>query len=270
MPVTSHDVIKEPRRELIREAVADQTKKRTYNGFQDVSQMIDKSTSLDNITITKSEDCITLEKYISPYVTPYLEVLIDDGLAYTVAVHGWYLPNNHDIYMNNVRPLFHLTVSNLITSLLSLKLCPGVSGGDTTCKKHIMPMKLVPDSENSDSETKVEVIFDQTVYNRSKDCRILIDSDEIRCENCAETQVIVSKCTKQKQTHFTTPAKPKGPVSKTIPNRIKLTLEQQRLECAQLQARIEEMKSEIERSSKVVDNELSNDLISIMEKKVKM
>ena len=31
--------------------------------------------------------------------------------------------------------------------------------------------------------------------------------------------------------------------------------------------RIEEMNSEIERSSKVVDNELSNDLISIMEKK---
>ena len=234
MPVKSHDVIKEPRRELIRETVAGQTKKRTYKGIQDVSQRIDKLTSLDDITITKSEDCIILEKYISPYVTPYLEVLIDDGLGYTVAVHGWYLPNNHDIYMNNVRSLFHLTVSNLITSLLSLKVCPGVSGGDTTCKKHTVPMKIVPNSENSDSESEVEVIFDQTVYNRSKDCRILIDSDEIRCENCAETQVIVSKCTKQKQTRFTTPAKPKAPVSKTTPDRIKLTLQQQRLECAQL------------------------------------
>ena len=122
-------------------------------------------------------------------------------------------------------------------------------------------------SRNSDSETEVEVIFDQTVYNHSKDCRILIDSDEIRCENCAETQVIVSKCTKQKQTRLTTPASPKAPVSKTTPDRIKLTLEQPRLECTQLQARIEEMKSGIERSSKVVDNELSNDLISIMEKK---
>ena len=112
--------------------------------------------------------------------------------------------------MNNVRSLFRLTVSNLITSLLSLKVCPGVSGGDKTCKKHTVPMKIVPNPENSDSESEVEVIFDQTVYNRSKDCRILIDSDEIRCENCAETHVIVSKCTKQKQTRFITHCQAKG------------------------------------------------------------
>lgn len=66
-----------------------------------------------------------------------------------------------------------------------------------------------------------------------------------------------SKCLK--------PAQLNAPVSKTDPQRIKLTLQQHRLKCAQLEKELHEMHAELQKSSIEIDNELSKELITILE-----
>ena len=56
-----------------------------------------------------------------------------------------------------------------------------------------------------------------------------------------------------------------APVTKTNPEWIKLTLQDQRLECAQLEQALSEMCVELEKSSMDIDNELSNDSIKILD-----
>ena len=58
------------------------------------------------------------------------------------------------------------------------------------------------------------------------------------------------------------PAKLKAPITLTSPNRLKLTIQEQRYKCADLEKQLEEMKLELEKSSIVVD-ELSDDFIKI-------
>ena len=62
------------------------------------------------------------------------------------------------------------------------------------------------------------------------------------------------------------PAKPKARVSLTSPDRIKLTLQNQRLKCAQLQRKIDDMAIELQKLSFSVDHELSEDLIQTFSK----
>ena len=59
------------------------------------------------------------------------------------------------------------------------------------------------------------------------------------------------------------PAKPKVPVSLMSPDRIKLTLQDQRPKCEQLQEKIDDMAIELKKSSFSVDNKLSGDLIQV-------
>lgn len=69
---------------------------------------------------------------------------------------------------------------------------------------------------------------------------------------------------KAKQRRLSEPAHLKAPVANTAPDRLKLTLQMQRLKCSELEHQLEEMKQEIKNSSVLVDHELSNDLTSII------
>ena len=54
-------------------------------------------------------------------------------------------------------------------------------------------------------------------------------------------------------------------MSKTDPERIKLTLQGQRLKCAELERELNEMQSELLKSNVEVDQELSDDFTQILD-----
>ena len=62
-----------------------------------------------------------------------------------------------------------------------------------------------------------------------------------------------------------TPAKLNAPISKTSPGRLKLALQQQRLKCQQLQEELQQMRTELSTNAVPVDNELNNDLLTILD-----
>ena len=59
------------------------------------------------------------------------------------------------------------------------------------------------------------------------------------------------------------PAKLNAPVKFTSPDRLKLTLQQQRLECKQLEEQLENMRKTLEKESEVINPELNNDLVTL-------
>ena len=75
----------------------------------------------------------------------------------------------------------------------------------------------------------------------------------------------MNNANKAKEKRLATPAHVKAPVSKPNPKRIKLTLQGQRLRCAELERELNEMRAELQKTNIEVDHELSNDFTSILE-----
>lgn len=69
---------------------------------------------------------------------------------------------------------------------------------------------------------------------------------------------------KAKESRQLKPAHVNAPVSKTNPEQLKLTLQAQRLRCAELEKELNEMREELRKSNIEVDHELSNDLTKIL------
>jgi len=64
---------------------------------------------------------------------------------------------------------------------------------------------------------------------------------------------------KLKESRSAKPAHVKAPVSKTDPERLKLTLPGQRLRCAELEQKLNDMKAEFQKFNIEIDHELSDD-----------
>ena len=71
-------------------------------------------------------------------------------------------------------------------------------------------------------------------------------------------------CIKKKHAREAIPAKLKAPITKTSVNRVKLTLQAERLKYKQFETEIIEMKKELSNKSLQVTDELSHDLLSII------
>ena len=85
------------------------------------------------------------------------------------------------------------------------------------------------------------------------------------CPQCLEYQVSSRKTIKAKERRLSKPANVKAPVSKTDPERIKLTLQEQRLKFAELERKLNEMRAATVKTNIEVDHELSNDFTKILD-----
>ena len=66
-----------------------------------------------------------------------------------------------------------------------------------------------------------------------------------------------------KRNKLMSPSKIKASISLTSPTRLKVAMQQERLKCKKLEAEISKMKTEIEKASKPVEKNLSEDLCKI-------
>ena len=145
-----------------------------------------------------------------------------------------------------------------MTKIKSYFICKGVSCTYNTNNKiirHSVPKLYDPLFNEA-------LLFSSYEVYRHADCTLLVNKTEI-CEICNSVEKLASKVSIAKIKRLRIPAKPKAPVSLTSPDRIKLTLQDQRLKCAQFQRKIDDMTIELKKSSFSVDHELSGDLIQI-------
>ena len=103
--------------------------------------------------------------------------------------------------------------------------------------------------------------FQSLNYKRSKDCLVLHAGSQ--CESCKSINKAYFRIQNLTSHKMSQPAKLFAPVSQTSAVRIKLSLQNHRLHCSQLESEIEKMKNELPNSSVEIDHELSNDFVKI-------
>ena len=174
----------------------------------------------------------------------------------------WTIPSNHEIYSSYGSSLKNITVSNLIKYILDLNICPGRSSNYAgSCIEHSVPKRFnITDYSNYQSFSPLL----QSKWYRSPSCKILIESSLNKCNNCSVAETKESLSLKRKRDNLTSPAKLKAPISLTSPEKIKLTLQNYRLENKQLKSEIIQMQREIQGKSLTVNNDLEKDLVNIM------
>ena len=122
--------------------------------------------------------------------------------------------------------------------------------------KHVIPKKFdYFVFQNSDLQQPLH----QDEYFRSKSCKLLVLPSESICKNCHAENIKFKSEVNFKKAVLTAPAKLNAPVKFTSPDRIKLTLQQKRLECKQLEREISNMRKALDSDSKKVSSELSSD-----------
>ena len=58
---------------------------------------------------------------------PEYELIIDDSQGYTTAVYGWLYSEDHELYINSLRSMNNVTVSDLKRDIKCHHICPRVN-----------------------------------------------------------------------------------------------------------------------------------------------
>ena len=203
---------------------------------------------------------ISFKKFKVPYIVPEFEVIIDDSLGFILYVYGWMLPEDHEIYTTYRRSMRNITVSNLLREIVDIwKVCTSTGRSVLTANA---TLHVIPFHSDHLKEPSMSPFHSESTV-RARDCRVLCSEDEM-CPCCKEVSKQQQYVTNKKRKHEVTPAKLKAPVSATSPQRIKVTLQQHRLKCAQLEKEITAMRQELSRASVQVSEHLSRDLLDLM------
>ena len=190
---------------------------------------------------SSKDSYVKLTKSDNKHSVPQFEIFIDDSLGFTIRCYGWLLPETHLIYKKNFRSVRYITLSSLINCIENFTLCEGGTQCSPKNVKHVLPceFELFNDDDQFDSTVS------ETIYYRAPDCDILCD--EKKCKQCDNIEKVVTK--KVVLNQIITPAKLNAPVSKTNPQKIRLTLQNQRKELKSLNERIIELKEELQEKS---------------------
>ena len=268
MPKKSHSTPKHPSRparQIVQEGPAVNTRARKlYKGFADVCKRLKCLKSIKEWTVEERHDRVVLQKRKECFQLQELQIIIDDSLGYTIAVYGWFLPEDHELYTSYLRSINNVTVSDLVREIECHLICPGVSPNELTGEviPHVVP-KVVDPLYHSDDGASMNM-FPKKQYWRPPDCTLLCSPQAQLCTACMEYGHASELKARAKNRRLSEPAHVKAPVTNTAPERLKLTLQMQRLKCAELERQLEEMKIEITKSGVLVDHELSNDVTSII------
>ena len=123
---------------------------------------------------------------------------------------------------------------------------------------HVIPCEVDLQDENWHENP-----FPTRGYERSKECCILFDENDL-CFACNKFSKKYQLAENKSKAKVISPANIKAPLSKTNPQRIILSLKEQRKENKKLQEEIKMLEKEIKVNSVPVDEDLHNDIHKIM------
>ena len=98
---------------------------KVYKGINDLKLKVSKLV-LKGWCRKGDDNAFTLDYFDGKHALPLYSVKIDSGLEFTVAVFGWFLPDNHRIYVEHKHSVSFVSISSLITEIGSLNVCPGL------------------------------------------------------------------------------------------------------------------------------------------------
>ena len=223
-----------------------------YASFEEACKRISKMKTLQEWTSTNTTNQMIIEKKDPQFTLPYIRIIIDSSLGFSVSVYGWLLPDDHQIYKQWRRSLRNVNIMDLIGELNNLKLCIGLSSSSGLIT-HAVQINCDPHFDDA--------TYKCVYYYRHVGCSILTVDEN--CDTCLSYKKSVERCDKARNRRILEPARDRAPVSLTSPERLVLTLQSKRIKCRQLEEKLQKMERSLQRSSIEIDNELSTDFISL-------
>lgn len=177
VPVRDSDLSKRTKKKerVPRSVVCDRplitdSRKNCYQDFKELTTRLQKLVLKDWCVLSSSNQ-IHLRKFEVPFITPRLEIRIDDSLAFTLIVFGWFLPEDHILHKCVKRSLRNVTISNLLIEIDIYEICTGhpenlYSG---LSLRHVLPM-------HTDQFDQMETSspFPSKEYTRAVKCEVLV------------------------------------------------------------------------------------------------
>ncbi len=233
--------------------------------YKDFTEFIKRSKclKLTDFFITEVDDQCFIVKKDTTFAIARFEIRVNNELNFMIRVFGWLLNENCFVVSSYEGSMRNVTLSKLVKELETSDLCSGIdfqlhiNHSDKSVKRHVIP-KL----NNSSNSWKQHITLSQDEYLRANKCHVLVKSSS-KCPECIIKEQYELKQLKTKETTECLPAKLKAPLSATKPVRVKLALQQSRLQCKQLENEVAKMKQEIKNSSKPVSPELGDDFKQI-------
>eukprot|EP00112_Aurelia_sp_Birch-Aquarium-sp1_P011129 Seg2347.5 transcript_id=Seg2347.5/GoldUCD/mRNA.D3Y31 product="hypothetical protein" protein_id=Seg2347.5/GoldUCD/D3Y31 len=229
-----------------------------YKSFKELCKRT-KRLKLPGWQLEESQAKLGLKLFVSPFSVPKFEIVIEENFRFTLLIFGWMLASEHFVYEGTGRFLKDITVSGLINRIQHYEICEGISEETPEALNHIIPSQIDVGQES-------HMPFQTKMHRRPKECLLLTMENEnvMKCINCALFERKVTKAKTVKYKKLNIPAKANAPVSATHPQRLKLTLQQQRLKCVQLEQELGKMRNEIQNSGVVLGAEFTEDIRMIM------
>jgi len=96
-----------------------------------------------------------------PFFSPAMEIVVDDGLGFTVKVFGCFLPEYDPLYLDYKWTVIKVTISMLFKDLGTHKLCCGVNATEHTGKlfHRDIPLDDKGEGTNSGKDEEISVQF---------------------------------------------------------------------------------------------------------------
>ena len=139
LPQKSFETETKPRRPLKRhethqESLAASTSKessRVYKHLDDFKPRV-AAVKLTNCSRKEHKQKLIFEYFDGKHALPIFSLIVDSGLGFSIAVFGWFLPDDHEIYLEHNRSLFHVTISAQCEAVQSFTVCSGLDQQSAT------------------------------------------------------------------------------------------------------------------------------------------
>ena len=269
LPQKSFETETKPRRPLKRHetdegspaASTSKESSRVYKHLDDFKRRV-TAVKLTGWSRKEHEQKFIFEYFDDRHALPAYSLIVDSGLVFSITVFGWFLPDDHEIYLEHKRSLFHVTISALICETVqSFAVCSGLdqqsisaTTPNSTTTNHSVPLQTDVYDENGPP-------FHVDLFCRSNDCYILCNAD--KCNTCLNyiDKEGKKKCVPAKQS---LPIKDKAPLTACSKERLIATVQKQRLVCKDLKGQINAMSRDILTNSIKIDETLENDILGIL------
>ena len=263
LPQKSHETPKpDTRREIIRTIIepVSSNPESVYKNFRELSRRVGKL-RLPEWRLDAAEELLQLVSVDANMIVPKFKVVIDTELVVKCFVFGWKLRSDNQVLLDNL--LETTTVSDILAAIQNQFICPGVP---ITARKPDLLAHTVPFNTSDEN-----IPYRSEIYYRTNDCFVLSYESGL-CTPCRRYVTDCEREQRKKEKIANIPAKRNAPLTRTNPNRIALTVLEQRKDIRELEKKnkvlertIERMQGEISSKSIEVDSSLSDDIVKIME-----
>lgn len=283
LPTKSHDTQKHERRTLVRsdatvqQAVSSstctssrgQSEQPNFESF--VKQA--KKENLDPWKLDSSrENEVKFELFDNLHCLPKYTLVVNSTMEFSVFVYNWPLPENHGVYKERKRSVKYSSICELLHIIEGSLLCNGLSDedevrsvvvdptsqcsslGSRTVLRHSIPKVI----------TNEQLNFEVSVLFRSVDCELIRSAKQEQCKPCSTAESDIKKASRRKSRSSQLPAKPKASLASCGAEKLRATVKATRLECKELEKRLQNLEKSIEKDGLGVSESTEKDILKIM------